>query len=111
MQKNGRIVRYTKDELDEMLRRGEDLTDYARLDAMTEEELEASIDVAEEGEPDWSSRIVGLPRLPRQELVPVDADVVEWFEAQGPGYQSRINAVLRAYLDAQTRQPADPVRR
>jgi uncharacterized protein (DUF4415 family) len=30
----------------------------------------------------------------------VDADVLEWFRSQGRGYQSRMNAVLRAYRDA-----------
>jgi uncharacterized protein (DUF4415 family) len=30
----------------------------------------------------------------------VDADVLEWFKAQGPGYQTRMNAVLRAFKDA-----------
>lgn len=30
----------------------------------------------------------------------VDADVLEWFKAQGPGYQTKINAVLRAFKDA-----------
>ena len=30
----------------------------------------------------------------------VDSDVLEWFKAQGPGYQTRINLVLRAYRDA-----------
>lgn len=30
----------------------------------------------------------------------VDADVLEWYKAQGRGYQTRINAVLRAFKDA-----------
>ena len=30
----------------------------------------------------------------------VDADVLTWFQAQGPGYQTRINAVLKAFRDA-----------
>jgi uncharacterized protein (DUF4415 family) len=30
----------------------------------------------------------------------VDADVLEWFKSQGPGYQTRINAILRAYKEA-----------
>ena len=30
----------------------------------------------------------------------VDADVLKWFKAQGPGYQPRINAVLKAFKDA-----------
>jgi uncharacterized protein (DUF4415 family) len=30
----------------------------------------------------------------------VDADVLKWFRAQGPGYQTKMNAVLRAFKDA-----------
>lgn len=30
----------------------------------------------------------------------IDGDVIEWFRAQGPGYQSRMNALLRAYMEA-----------
>ena len=30
----------------------------------------------------------------------IDSDVVEWFRAQGAGYQSRMNALLRAYMEA-----------
>ena len=30
----------------------------------------------------------------------VDADVLEWFKSQGPGYQTKMNAVLRAFKDA-----------
>lgn len=30
----------------------------------------------------------------------LDTDVLAWFKAQGPGYQTRINAVLRAFKDA-----------
>jgi uncharacterized protein (DUF4415 family) len=30
----------------------------------------------------------------------VDVDVLEWFKSQGPGYQTRINAVLRAFKEA-----------
>lgn len=30
----------------------------------------------------------------------IDADVLDWFKAQGSGYQTRINAVLRAFREA-----------
>jgi uncharacterized protein (DUF4415 family) len=30
----------------------------------------------------------------------IDSDVIEWFKAQGSGYQSRMNALLRAYMEA-----------
>lgn len=35
----------------------------------------------------------------------VDADVLDWFKSQGPRYQSRINAVLRSYMDQQRQPP------
>lgn len=30
----------------------------------------------------------------------IDADVLAWFKSQGEGYQTRMNAVLRAYKEA-----------
>jgi uncharacterized protein (DUF4415 family) len=44
----------------------------------------------------------GLQPLPSKASISlrVDQDVLEWFKAQGPGYQTRINIVLRAFRDA-----------
>jgi uncharacterized protein (DUF4415 family) len=44
----------------------------------------------------------GLKAIPAKASVSlrIDADVLEWFKAQGPGYQTRMNAVLRAFKDA-----------
>jgi len=44
----------------------------------------------------------GLPPMPRKEAISLrlDAEVLDWFRARGPGYQTRINAVLRAYMAA-----------
>jgi uncharacterized protein (DUF4415 family) len=44
----------------------------------------------------------GLKPLPSKSLVSLrlDQDVLSWFKAQGPGYQTRINSVLRAFRDA-----------
>jgi uncharacterized protein (DUF4415 family) len=43
----------------------------------------------------------GLKPVPPKASVSlrVDADVLAWFKRQGPGYQTRMNAVLRAYRD------------
>jgi uncharacterized protein (DUF4415 family) len=43
----------------------------------------------------------GLKPIPPKAVISlrVDADVLDWFKAQGPGYQTRINALLRAYKD------------
>ncbi|MFT3777131.1 MAG: BrnA antitoxin family protein [Ottowia sp.] len=44
----------------------------------------------------------GLAPVPNKELISlrIDQDVIEWFKAQGAGYQTRINSVLRAFRDA-----------
>jgi uncharacterized protein (DUF4415 family) len=44
----------------------------------------------------------GLQPAPAKALISlrIDEDVIEWFKAQGPGYQTRINSVLRAFRDA-----------
>jgi uncharacterized protein (DUF4415 family) len=43
----------------------------------------------------------GLKPVPRKQQLTlrIDADVVEWYKAQGLGYQTRINALLRAYME------------
>lgn len=44
----------------------------------------------------------GLKPVPAKALISLrlDEDVIAWFKAQGPGYQTPINAVLRAFRDA-----------
>lgn len=101
MQKREHTMSYTEAEIDDMLRRGESQTDWARVDAMTEEELDASIDPDDEGDFDWTTVHIGIPGPKRQLTVRFDADVIDWFKEQGPGYQTRMNAVLRGYVDAQ----------
>lgn len=48
--RDAHVVSYTADELDEMLARGEDLTDWDRVRSLTEEEIEGAIDPDDEGE-------------------------------------------------------------
>ncbi|MGI8643673.1 MAG: BrnA antitoxin family protein [Thermomicrobiales bacterium] len=106
MQKSERIVRYTSDELAEMRRRGEDRTDWAKLDALTKEEIEASIDFEEEGYPDWGTARRGIPGPQQRVTMPIDTDVYEWFEAQGMGYKTKMNEVLREYVEAEKKREA-----
>jgi uncharacterized protein (DUF4415 family) len=103
MAKSEHTVHYTMDELDAMAARGEDRTNDTRLDAMTEAELEASIDHDEEGEIDWDAVQVGFPGPKERLTVRFDTEVVQWFKRQGPGYQTRMNEVLKSYVRAQSR--------
>ncbi len=111
MESDEHIVRYTAEELEEMIRRGENQTDWARVAAMTDEELEASIDSEDEGEFDLSQARIGIPGLQRQVTIHLDSEVIDWFKAQGADCQTRINAGLRSYVDAQRTEPAATPRR
>jgi uncharacterized protein (DUF4415 family) len=83
--------------------------DWDRVRAMSDEEVEA----AAAGDPDappldrafWQEARVVFPRPVRKKHtgLRIDEDVLAWFRAHGPGYQTRINAVLRAYVEAQKR--------
>jgi uncharacterized protein (DUF4415 family) len=104
MTNGGNIKRYSADELRAMVARGESRTDWPRVDSMTEEELERAI--AEDPDwrdvpRDWYKDAVPVRRTPKVAVsIRLDADLVEFFRAQGRGWQTRINAVLRAYADA-----------
>lgn len=82
-------------------------TDWARLDAMTDEELEASIandpDWAEFKDLDWSDAVVVLPPKKKAISIRVDEDVLDFFKREGEGYQRRINAVLRSYMQQKSK--------
>jgi len=100
MDSGERIVRYTSEELEAMEKRGETFTNYAYLDALTEEELQASIDHDEEGVPDWSTVQKGIPGFQEPVTLRVDRDVIAWFASQGPGHEERMARVLLAYVNA-----------
>ncbi len=78
-------------------------TDWERVDALTDEEIDLS--ETPEVSPEMFARAVvrrGLKPVPRktQLTLRVDSDVLEWYKSQGAGYQTKINALLRAYMEA-----------
>jgi uncharacterized protein (DUF4415 family) len=106
MQKSERIVSYTSVELKQMRLRGETKTDWAKLDALTPEEIEASIDFEEEGYPDWGTLWQGIPGPQRRVTMSFDTDVYEWFGAQGIGFKTKMNDILREYVGAEKEREA-----
>ncbi len=78
-------------------------TDWARLDAMADKDIDLT--EAPEVSPEMFARAMvrrGLKPVERkaQLTLRVDSDVLEWFRKQGQGYQTKINALLRAYMEA-----------
>ena len=80
-------------------RKSEGKTDWERLRREEAAGIEPEKD-ADEGEFDWSRAQVTMPRPKQAISVRLDADVIDFFRAQGRGYQTRINAVLRSYMKA-----------
>ena len=78
-------------------------TDWKRVEAMTNEQIDLT-ETPEVSAEMFARAIVrrGLKTIPRktQLTLRVDSDVLEWYKKQGAGYQTKINALLRAYMEA-----------
>ena len=93
---------------DGKLERRKSETNWARLDALTDEEIDASI----ANDPDWSDEwrwseavLVNPPRK-KPISIRVDEDVLDYFRKDGAGYQRRMNAVLRSYMQQKRKKRA-----
>ena len=80
-------------------RKGKGQTDWDRLQREQAEGVEPEVD-PEEGEVDWSQARVVMPPFKQAIPVRIDRDVVDFFRSQESGYQTRINEVLRSYMEA-----------
>jgi len=74
---------------------------------MTEAEIEANARSDPDNPPTdaafWKNAQIYVPAPKHPMSLRLDPDVVAWFRAHGKGYQTRINAVLRAYMEAHKR--------
>ena len=97
--KKARIARYTGDELRAMKARGEACSDWKRAakqpvpDGSDPDDGIAPVDM------DWVTTELPLPRRKHHTSLRIDAEVLDWFRAQGRGYQTKINAILRSYYE------------
>ena len=85
-------------------RRGK--TNWEKLRNLTDEEIDASI----ANDPDWSDEwnwgeaVLIIPPKKKAISIRIDEDVLDFFKKQGAGYQRRMNAVLRSYVQQNVRQ-------
>ena len=84
-------------------RRGK--TDWSRVDALTDRQIEKAVrsdpDAAPILDKKWFAKatlVMPEPKVPIS--LRIDREVVDWFKAHGKRYQSRMNAVLKAYMQA-----------
>jgi len=74
-------------------------TDWKRVNALSD----ADIDLSDS--PEITQEMFALAEVRRglkkvQLTIRVDSDVLKWFKARGRGYQTQINSLLRAYMEA-----------
>ncbi len=94
--------RFTRQRLGEGLEL--DLTDWQRLDGLSEADIGRAIDADPDSielRPGWlKNAVVVQPARPKQQTtIRFDADLLDWFKSHGRGYQTLMNAVLRAYYE------------
>lgn len=95
-------TRISSEELDQI----ESRTDWERIRELSDDEIEKAV----EEDPDtalldeeWFQKAkLVVPTAEKKRItIRLDEDIVEYFKREGKGYQSRINAVLKAYVLAQ----------
>ena len=89
MKEKSTIVRHSLSQVRTMRERGEDKTSP---DAPEAESLGAEF---------WKSARVVMPSGKTSVHLRLDSDIVEWFKANGKGHLTRMNSVLRAYVETQ----------
>jgi len=79
-------------------------TDWSRVRAMADRDIAVTTEHPEASVKHIMRGIArrGLKPVPPKASISLrlDADVLDWLKAQGPGYQTRINAILRAFKEA-----------
>jgi uncharacterized protein (DUF4415 family) len=76
--------------------------DWAHVAALTDDKIAAAVRGGPDDGPldiDWSQAVLVVPARKKAISIRIDPDVLDYFKNEGPGYQRRINAVLRSYVD------------
>src|SRR5271157_4248822 len=76
-------------------------TDFKRLREMRDADIDDS-DIPKLGKSFWKAAKLTMPEPKDRLTIRLDHDVVEWLKKKGSGYQTRINAILRSYMKAQS---------
>ncbi|WP_027488342.1 BrnA antitoxin family protein [Allorhizobium undicola] len=101
------IVKYSAEDIQEKIGQGEDFTDWQRVNALSDADIERAMrddpDWQEFIDIDWSKAEMVYPKKKKAISIRLDDDIVDYFQSSGKGYQTRINAVLRHFLNEQKR--------
>src|SRR4051812_7315456 len=105
-----RITRVTAEEARQL----PDRTDYARLDAMTDEDIARAVADDPDACPvdaDWSDAVWVFPRGEQDKVLRVDDDVAAWFHSGGGGARDRMRLVLREHMEQHGKRRGEETRK
>ena len=74
---------------------------------MTDEDIAEAVSNDPDAVPidiDWSDAVLVIPPKKKAISIRVDEDVLDFFKREGEGYQRRMNAVLRSYMQQKSRK-------
>jgi uncharacterized protein (DUF4415 family) len=83
-------------------------TDWDKLHSMSDSDIDYS-DIPPLDSEFFKKGELRMPKTKPLISIRLDSDVLEWFKSQGAGYQTRMNAVLRMYMEAHN-EPVKPDR-
>jgi uncharacterized protein (DUF4415 family) len=86
-------------------------TDWERLSVIPDSQIDLT-DSPQLDESFFANATLRLPAAKKAVSFRIDSDVLEWFKKQGPGYQTKMNAVLRMYMQVRSgTAPRSPSKR
>jgi len=77
-------------------------SDLARIDAMKDRDIDYS-DIPRLDDSFFKRPLIQLPKPKKPITIRIEPEVLDWFQSKGPRYQTRIHAVLKAYVRAHKR--------
>ncbi|MCC7050109.1 MAG: BrnA antitoxin family protein [Alphaproteobacteria bacterium] len=80
-------------------------TDWAKVDRLTDRDIRLAVasdpDTFIPTKAQWKKARIVMPERKKPVMLRLDSDVLAWFKNGGRGYQTRINAVLRSFIESQ----------
>ena len=74
--------------------------EWERFANLTDDEIDTS-EIPELDDHFWKNARVVYPQSKQAISIRIDEDILKWLKKQGPGYQSKINAILRSFMQSQ----------
>ena len=76
-------------------------TDWGKVDKISDNEINYS-EIPELNKRFWKEAKLVMPENKTKVTIRLDNEVIDWFKSHGKGYQTKINAVLKSYIEAQS---------